>query len=101
MAMGNMTAEEAKRMASEIEGAEALDIVNLPSDMRRVVQLVQAAASQLRIVARPMGPPVCLGFDYPAVELAAKWLGIEIDAPMFRDLREIEVEAVQIMREAA
>ena len=84
--------------ARGIAGIEAGDaLIALPMSMRPAVEIVQACLSQLRYIVPGMGKPVMLGFDFPALDIAAKWLGHAIDRAVLSDIKALEHEARRIL----
>lgn len=93
--MFGLTPEEAraKLMAKEVD-----DLVELPSNCAPVIELAIYTSDQIRVLAGGLGPGAVIGFDLGAVDTAARWLGITLDADQAWDLREVHTEALSIMR---
>lgn len=78
--------------------ADEPETLVLPDTMRPLIDLVVATMSQWRMAGGGMAPMRAVALDLVAVDIAARWLGIVIDPPMFRDLQAIEREALVAMR---
>lgn len=75
----------------------AAEPVAIWTELKDVITLAQLSASQMKTAPRGMGGLSVLGFDRPALEVTAGWLGIRIDARMARDIAVLEAEMVRVI----
>lgn len=74
--------------------------LTLPASLAPVIDLTILTRDQVRLVSG-FGGAAVIGFDFVAVDVAARWLGIVIDPAMARDLQVIHDEALTVMRAAS
>ncbi len=80
-------------------GGEAEDeFLQLPSAERPLIQLVLTCHNRWQRVGAGMGGSLPVAFDLPAVDVAARWMGIIPDARLMNGLTIIEREALKLMR---
>lgn len=91
-----MSAEAARQAAEKVAGIET-GPTRLPGSMRDIVRLAGATTAQWRIAGGGMGADVPIGFDMTAVDVVARWLGIEASPRLLDDLAVIEREALELM----
>ena len=84
----------ARQMVGEDEAGEIL----LPAADRPLIRLAVACASRWQRVSVGLGKSVPTAFDLPAVDVAARWLGITPDARLLDGLTIREREALQRRR---
>jgi hypothetical protein len=67
------------------------------TELKDVITLATLSASQMKTAPRGMGGLSVLGFDRPALDVTAKWLGIRIDGRMARDIATLEAEIARVI----
>lgn len=75
------------------DGAD--DAIRLPARERPLIRLVLATVGQWRIVAG-LGGGGRVAFDMTAVDVVARWLGIQPSPQLFEGLSVIEREALRL-----
>jgi hypothetical protein len=73
--------------------------VAVAADAWPVLELFLACQTQWRFIPLGMGGALPQGLDYPAVESAARMLGLSLTPDTFEDLRVMEAEALHGWRE--
>lgn len=91
MQLSGLDRETAEAMAGRARSGP----LSLPKALAAPVRIALAGAGQWRVG----GLGGALGFDYAALDVTARWLGIEVTPDVFRDLRAIEAEALAVIRE--
>ena len=97
MAVG-LDRSAAPAMAQQMGGAGEPEMVMLPLTDRPLIRLVGAVHHRWQRVSVGLGRTVPVAFDLPAVDVAARWLGITPDARLLDGLTIIEREALKLMR---
>lgn len=93
---GGLTEEEAQTQADLISGDNGPTELRLHKDLQPLIELVEACQTNWN-VAVGMGGLVRLGFDYPAFDVKARWMGIKVDRGLVSDLAVIENEALKLV----
>ncbi|WP_313352640.1 hypothetical protein [Paracoccus sp. (in: a-proteobacteria)] len=93
-----MTRPEAVTMARKmVDGDEAGEII-LPVSDHSLIRLAVACAQRWQRATVGFGRSIAVAFDLPAVDVAARWLGITPDARLLDGLTILEREALKLMR---
>lgn len=71
--------------------------VRLPATLRPVVQLAAVTAGQWRMIGGGMTGMRPAALDLVALDVAARWLGIDPSPSLLADMRAIEAEALKAM----
>ncbi|MCL4065929.1 DUF1799 domain-containing protein [Pseudomonas sp. GX19020] len=97
MAETGVDREEAVRIARHMLGSDEQTIV-LPVSERETIRLALASAGQWRTAPYGLGGSRPIALDLTAVDVAAKWLGIQPSAHIFDGIAIMEREALKSMR---
>lgn len=84
----------ARKMVGENEVGEIL----LPLADQPLIRLALASHNRWQRAPAGLGASVPVAFDLPAVDIAARWLGIAPDARLMNGLTILEREALKLMR---
>lgn len=84
----------ARKMVGEQEAGEIL----LPASDRPLIRLALACHGRWQRTPVGLGQSIPTAFDLPAVDVAARWLGITPDAYLLAGLTILEREALKLMR---
>lgn len=84
----------ARQMAGEEEVGEIL----LPRADQPLIRLAVASHNRWQRAPVGLGGSVPVALDLPAVDVAARWLGIIPDARLMNGLTILEHEALKLMR---
>lgn len=97
MAEAGVDRAAATAIAKAMLGEDDRTIV-LPSSERATIRLALATAGQWRIAPFGLGGSRPVALDLSAVDVAARWLGIQPSAHLFDGLAILEREALKSMR---
>ena len=89
--------EEAVRIARKMLGSDERIII-LPVSERDTIRLALASAGQWRMAPSGLGGARPIALDMTAVDVTARWLGIQPSAHLFDGLAIMEREALKSMR---
>lgn len=101
IAMAGVTRAEAIRRLPPEPEIKAAAPVAVWTELKDVITLATQCASQMKTAPRGMGGLSILGFDRPAVDVTARWLGIRVNRRMALDLAALEAEAVRMIEGGA
>lgn len=93
-----MTRPEAVTMARKMVGEDEADEILLPSAEHPLIRLAVACHGRWQHVTVGLGRSIAVAFDLPAIDVAARWLGITPDARLLDGLTILEREALKLMR---
>ncbi|QFQ88269.1 hypothetical protein F8A10_12185 [Paracoccus kondratievae] len=93
-----MTRPEAMTMARTMVGEGEVSNVLLPASDHDLIRLILASNNRWLRASAGLGPSIPIGLDLPAVDVTARWLGINPDARLLDGLMILEREALKLMR---
>ncbi|MFE3838889.1 hypothetical protein [Pseudogemmobacter sonorensis] len=97
MAEADVDRDQAVRIARAMLGADEQTVI-LPVSERDTIRLALASAGQWRIAPYGLGGARPVALDLTAVDVAARWLGIQPSTHIFDGLAIMEREALKTMR---
>lgn len=96
-----MTRESARAAAAKMlreDDEDGDEQLCLPRSELPLIRLIMAVRHQWRLAGGGMAGSFPVAFDLPAVDVAARWLGLTPDARLMDGLSIIEAEALKLMR---